>query len=69
LLDMGGNVAFIAAAQTGALAIAAVLSSLYPVVTVMLAVGVLQERMTPRHVMGIALTVLAIVLIGIGTAA
>jgi drug/metabolite transporter (DMT)-like permease len=69
LLDMGGNVAFIAAAQTGALAIAAVLSSLYPVVTVMLAVGVLHERMTPRHVMGIALTVLAIVLIGIGTAA
>lgn len=69
LLDMGGNVAFIAAAQTGALAIAAVLSSLYPVVTVVLAVAVLHERMTRRHVAGIALTVLAIVLIGLGTAA
>ncbi len=69
LLDMGGNVAFIAAAQTGALAIAAVLSSLYPVVTVMLAVSVLHERMTLRHVAGIGLTMLAIVLIGFGTAA
>jgi len=69
LLDMGGNVAFIAAAQTGALAIAAVLSSLYPVVTVVLAVSVLHEGMTRRHVAGIALTVLAIVLIGFGTAA
>jgi drug/metabolite transporter (DMT)-like permease len=69
LLDMGGNVAFIAAAQAGALAIAAVLSSLYPVVTVVLAVAVLHERMTRRHVAGIALTVIAIVLIGIGTAA
>jgi len=69
LLDMGGNVAFIAAAQTGALAIAAVLSSLYPVMTVVLAVAVLHERMTLRHVAGIALTAVAIVLIGIGTAA
>jgi len=66
---MGGNVAFIAAAQTGALAIAAVLSSLYPVMTVVLAVAVLHERMTLRHVAGIALTAVAIVLIGIGTAA
>ncbi len=68
LLDMAGNASFIVAAQTGALAIAAVLSSLYPVVTVMLAVALLHERMTRRHVAGIALTAVAIVLIGAGTA-
>ncbi len=68
LLDMGGNIAFIAAAQTGALAIASVLSSLYPVTTVVLAVGLLHERMTRSHLAGIALTAIAIVLIGLGTA-
>ncbi len=68
VLDMGGNVGFIAAAQTGALAIAAVLSSLYPVVTVLLAVSLLHERMTRSHLAGVALTALAIALIGAGTA-
>jgi uncharacterized membrane protein len=68
ILDMGGNVAFIAAAQTGALAVAAVLSSLYPVVTVILAVSLLRERLTRRHVAGIALTAVAIALISVGTA-
>ena len=68
LLDMAGNACFILAAQTGQLAIAAVLSSLYPVVTVLLAVTVLRERVTRSHVVGIALTAAAIVLIGAGSA-
>jgi drug/metabolite transporter (DMT)-like permease len=68
LLDMGGNAAFILATQSGQLAIAAVLSSLYPVVTVVLAILVLRERMTRSHVAGIALTALAIGLITVGTA-
>jgi drug/metabolite transporter (DMT)-like permease len=68
LLDMGGNACFILAAQTGPLAIAAVLSSLYPVVTVMLAVFVLRERVSRSHVFGFALTAVAIVLIGTGSA-
>jgi drug/metabolite transporter (DMT)-like permease len=68
LLDMTGNAAFIIAAQLGALAIAATLSSLYPVTTVILAVAILHERLTRSHVAGIVLTAVAIVLIGLGSA-
>ena len=68
LLDMAGNASFIIAAQTGALAVASVLSSLYPVTTVVLAIAVLRERLTRSHVIGIALTAAAIVLISLGTA-
>ena len=67
-LDMTGNAAFILATQTGQLAIAAVLSSLYPVTTVILAIVVLRERLTRSHVVGIVLTAAAIVLIGAGSA-
>ena len=69
LLDMGGNAAFILAAAAGELAIAAVLSSLYPVVTVVLAITVLREHVTRSHVVGIAMTGLAIALIAGGAAA
>ncbi len=69
LLDMAGNASFIIAAQTGALAVASVLSSLYPVTTVVLAIALLRERLTRSHVIGIALTAAAIVLISLGTAA
>lgn len=68
VLDMAGNVAFIGAAQAGALAVATILASLYPVVTVLLAIGVLHERVTRSHVAGIACTVAAIALITAGTA-
>ena len=68
LLDMTGNAAFILAIQAGELAIAAVLSSLYPVTTVLLAIVILRERLTRSHVAGIALTAVAIVLITAGTA-
>jgi len=68
LLDMTGNAAFILAAQAGALAIAAVLSSLYPVMTVILAIVLLRERLTRSHVFGIALTAVAIALIAAGSA-
>ena len=68
LLDMTGNVAFILAAQTGHLAVAAVLSSLYPVTTVLLAIAILRERVSRSHVAGIVLTAIAITLIATGTA-
>jgi drug/metabolite transporter (DMT)-like permease len=67
LLDMTGNAAFILATQAGALAVAAVLSSLYPVVTVILAIAIIRERLTRSHLLGIVLTVVAIGLIAAGT--
>ena len=68
VLDMAGNGAFILAVQAGALAVAAVLSSLYPVTTVILATVFLHERVTRSHAVGIALAVGAIACIAAGTA-
>jgi uncharacterized membrane protein len=68
VLDMTGNAAFLFAQQTGPLAIAAVLSSLYPVTTLILAALVLRERVTATHALGIAAAIAGIVLIGAGTA-
>lgn len=67
-LDMGGNAFFIAAIQTGALAIAGVLGSLYPVITVVLAAFVLRERIGGVHAVGIGAAALAIALIAGGSA-
>lgn len=68
VLDMAGNAGFIFAAATGSLAVAAVLSSLYPVTTVILAALLLHERITRDHAAGIALALLAISLIAAGSA-
>ena len=68
VLDMTGNAAFILAVQGGSLAVAAVLSSLYPVMTVILAALFLRERVTATHAIGIALAAGAIVCIAAGTA-
>lgn len=67
VVDLVGNAAFITAARTGDLAIAAVLSSLYPVVTVLLAAVLLRERITVSHAAGVALALVAIALIVGGT--
>jgi drug/metabolite transporter (DMT)-like permease len=68
VLDMTGNAAFIFATQAGQLAIASILSSLYPVVTVILAIAILRERLTPSHAVGVVLTGAAIIMIGMGSA-
>ena len=68
VLDMAGNGFFILAVQGGALAVAAVLSSLYPVMTVILAAVFLRERVTRTHAVGIALAVGAIACIAAGSA-
>jgi drug/metabolite transporter (DMT)-like permease len=66
LLDMAGNASFILAAQSGRLDVAAVLSSLYPVATLVLAAVVLRERPTRLHAVGIVCAIVAIVLIAAG---
>jgi drug/metabolite transporter (DMT)-like permease len=68
ILDMAGNGLFIVAVQTGALAVAAVLSSLYPVTTVILATVFLRERITRSHAVGIGLAAVAIACIAAGSA-
>ena len=68
VLDMAGNSFYLLAVQTGALAVASVLSALYPVTTVILAAVVLHERVTRDHTVGILLAAAAIVLIGVGSA-
>jgi drug/metabolite transporter (DMT)-like permease len=69
LLDMAGNGLFLAAAQAGPLAIAAVVSSLYPVTTVVLATLILRERLGVGHGVGVLCALAAIVCIGLGSAA
>lgn len=66
LLDTVGNALYLAAVQTGQLAIASVLSAMYPVATVILAAAVLREPITRGHTVGIALAAAAIALISLG---
>lgn len=66
VMDVTGNAAFLTAVRIGDLSIAAVLSSLYPVITVTLAAIVLREQITRSHVVGVALAFVAIALIAGG---
>ena len=63
VIDMAATGAYLSAIAIGPLAIAAILASLYPVVTTILAALVLRERVTPVHAAGIAAAGLAVVLI------
>lgn len=66
VLDLGGNLWYLLAAQQGRLDIAAVLSSLYPVVTIVLAAALLRERVGRVQAAGILVALGAIVLIAAG---
>jgi uncharacterized membrane protein len=61
-LDLAGNLFYILASQTGRLDISAVLSSLFPGSTIMLARIVLKERITRMQTIGILFALVAIVL-------
>jgi drug/metabolite transporter (DMT)-like permease len=66
VLDMTGNAGYLFAEATGSIAVASVLTSLYPVTTVILAMAVLREPVTRSHAVGIVLALAAIVLISVG---
>lgn len=66
LIDTGSNALFLFANQEGALAVVAVLSSLYPVATMMLARYVLAERLTRPQLCGFGAAMLATALIALG---
>ena len=69
VIDMAASVAYLSAIDIGPLAIAAILASLYPVVTTILAALVLRERVSPIHAVGIVAAAVAVVLIAGASAA
>jgi drug/metabolite transporter (DMT)-like permease len=64
--DLGGNGFFVLARSVDLLSVAVILSSLYPVVTTLLAATLLHERMSALQLGGAGLAVFAVVLIGVG---
>ncbi len=65
VLDAAANVTMLAAIRIGPLAVASVLGSLYPVVTILLARFVLGERLRPVQRAGVILALAAVMLTAI----
>ena len=65
-IDNLANVLFALASQTGMLALVAVLGSLYPVSTVLLARGFLHERLSKPQIAGVVTAFVGVALIALG---
>lgn len=63
VLDTGGNLFYISAARAGRMDVAAVLASLYPATTILLAGWVLKERLSRRQSFGMAVAAAAVLMI------
>ena len=66
LADLGANALFVAASTQGLVSVAAVLGSLYPVVTILLARAVLAERLRVIQNIGVVLALGGVVAIATG---
>lgn len=62
ITDAVANITMITAIRIGPLAVASVLGSLYPVVTILLARGVLGEKLRPVQWFGVVLALIAVIL-------
>jgi len=63
ILDTAGNLLYTASSLTGRLDVAAVLSSLYPAGTILLAVWLMKERATRSQTVGMTLAIVAVAMI------
>ncbi|WP_457033621.1 EamA family transporter, partial [Kitasatospora sp. P5_F3] len=66
LADVAANGAYAAASHSGSAAVAAVLASLYPVVTALMALGLLKERLLRVQVVGAGLALAGTLLLAAG---
>ena len=66
VLDLLANLLFILAAARGLLSVVGVLGSLYPVVTVILARVVLDERLSRAQARGVLITLVGVVALAAG---
>lgn len=65
VLDTAGNLGYTLAAHTGRLDLAAMVSSLYPGFTILLAALILRERPTGRQTVGMAVALASVVLLSL----
>ena len=63
VLDTGGNLLYIQSTRLGRLDVAAVLASLYPASTILLAAFILRERPARGQVLGMGLALVAVILV------
>ena len=63
ILDTGGNLLYVQSTRLGRLDAAAVLSSLYPASTILLAAVLLRERLGRKQLLGMGVALVAVILV------